>query len=125
MTSPCRRLSNSCRPNGTPLGIWSDDGAQALLLHVQPDTVPQGKGSGYVVDSLHSAYWMMQVGGYEQVVKAAIALGRDTDTTACIAGGIAGLRDGVAAIPQRWHEALRGKEIVQPLLEKLLATIPA
>lgn len=88
--------------------------------HICPDYLPPGKGSGYVVDSLHSAYWAMQAGDYEQVVKAAIALGRDTDTTACIAGGVAGLRDGVQAIPQCWREKLRGQEIVQPLLENLL-----
>lgn len=48
------------------------------------------------------------------------ALGRDKDTTACIAGGIAGIRDGIEAIPQRWRENLRGQELFQPLLEKLL-----
>ncbi len=55
------------------------------------------------------------------VVKKAVALGHDTDTTACVAGGIAGLRDGIEAIPPRWREALRGQEMVQPLLEGLLA----
>ncbi len=60
-------------------------------------------------------------GSHEQVVKAAIALGRDTDTTACITSGIAGLRDGVAAIPERWRDELRGMDIVQPLLDELIA----
>ena len=78
-------------------------------------------GSGYVVDCLRSARWAVGQGAYEQVVKAAISLGRDTDTTACVAGGLAGVRDGVAAIPERWRAALRGQELVQPLLEGLLA----
>jgi ADP-ribosyl-[dinitrogen reductase] hydrolase len=51
----------------------------------------------------------------------AIALGHDTDTTAAVAGGIAGLRDGLQAIPERWRSALRGQELVQPMLETLLA----
>jgi ADP-ribosylglycohydrolase len=37
-----------------------------------------------------------------------------------IAGGIVGLKFGVDAIPERWRENLRGKEIYEPLLEKLL-----
>ena len=63
----------------------------------------------------------MGAGHYEDVVKAAVALGNDTDTTACVAGGIAGLRDGVEAIPRRWCEALRGQEVVIPLLQRLIA----
>ena len=78
-------------------------------------------GSGYVVNSLRAAHWANNHGPYETVVKAAISLGEDTDTTACIAGGIAGIRFGVHAIPRRWREALRGKEIYQPLIEKLLS----
>jgi ADP-ribosylglycohydrolase len=39
--------------------------------------------SGYVLDSLLSARMVLQTGSYEQVVKAAVALGHDTDTTAC------------------------------------------
>lgn len=77
-------------------------------------------GSGFVIDSLFSAKWAVKQGNYEQVVKAAVSLGHDTDTTACIAGGIAGIRDGVSAIPQRWLDNLREKDIVEELLEQLL-----
>lgn len=80
------------------------------------------KGSGYVVDSIFSARYALGQGDYEQVVRSAIALGNDTDTTACIAGGLAGLRDGIEAIPERWRDILRGKEIVQPLLDQLIAS---
>lgn len=91
-----------------------------LERHVRPDAPAQGRGSGYVVDSLHSARLALEAGSYATVVQAAVALGYDTDTTACIAGGIAGLRDGVDAIPQPWMDALRGKELVTPLLQRLL-----
>lgn len=87
---------------------------------VRPDDPPDGRGSGYVVDTLRSARLALQAGGYETVVKAAIALGHDTDTTACVAGGIAGLRDGVAAIPARWRDRLRGQELLAPLSAALL-----
>ncbi len=91
-----------------------------LEQYIRPDDPPEGRGSGYVVDCLHSARMAVALGPYEEVVKAAIALGHDADTTACVAGGIAGIRDGVAAIPQRWLQQLRGKEMVEPLLQQLL-----
>jgi ADP-ribosyl-[dinitrogen reductase] hydrolase len=37
-----------------------------------------------------------------------------------IAGGVAGIRDGVSTIPDRWRKQLRGQEIFQPLLNRLL-----
>ena len=80
----------------------------------------QIRGSGYVVDCLHSARWALRQGRYETAVKAAISLGNDTDTTACVAGGLAGLRDGVEAIPLRWRHALRGRETVDALLSRLM-----
>jgi len=48
-------------------------------------------------------------------------LGDDTDTTAAVAGGIAGLRDGLSSIPGRWVEGLRGDDWYEPLLRDLLA----
>jgi len=87
---------------------------------IRPDDPPEGRGSGYVVDSLRSARWALQAGGYEQAVKAAISLGHDTDTTACIAGGIAGIRDGIGAIPKRWRAQLRATELVEPLVGRLM-----
>ena len=79
------------------------------------------KGGGYVVDSLRAAHWLNgNHKTYEETVKAAVSLGDDTDTTACIAGGIAGLIHGFETIPPRWTDNLRGAEIYAPLLEKLL-----
>ncbi|HEV2237313.1 MAG TPA: ADP-ribosylglycohydrolase family protein, partial [Ktedonobacterales bacterium] len=88
--------------------------------HVRPEDPPEQLGTGYVVSTLHGAHYALAAGGYEQVVKAAIGLGDDTDTTACVAGGIAGLRDGIGDIPARWREGLRGRELYQPLLDALL-----
>lgn len=78
------------------------------------------QGSGYVVDSFWSAiHCLLSTHSYEGCVKRAIALGNDTDTTACIAGGLAGLLYGEEAIPQRWLAALRGRTIVDMWLVKL------
>ncbi|MCD9187520.1 MAG: ADP-ribosylglycohydrolase family protein [Pyrinomonadaceae bacterium] len=84
------------------------------------DAIFDVTGSGYVVNSLRASLWANSHQTYEETVKAAISLGDDTDTTACIAGGIAGIKFGLEAIPNRWRENLRGREIYEPLLEKLL-----
>ena len=100
----------------------SDDAAtEELEGSVRPDDFTPGTGSGYVVDSLRSARWALQEADYERTVRAAIALGHDTDTTACIAGGIAGIMRGAKDIPARWRKTLRGQEMVKPLLDGLLA----
>lgn len=78
-------------------------------------------GSGYVVDTFRAAVLLNSAGrSYEQVVRAAIALGHDTDTTACVAGGVAGLIHGVQAIPADWLHALRGRPLADSLLDRLL-----
>jgi ADP-ribosylglycohydrolase len=80
------------------------------------------RGSGYVVDSLWSAIMAFTSGNsYEDVVRRAIAFGLDTDTTACIAGGLAGIFYGYDSIPVKWIDHLRGRDIVDPLAANLLA----
>lgn len=96
---------------------------EELEFHIRPEADAAPGGSGYVVDSLHSARWALTLGSYESVVRGAIRLGNDTDTTACIAGGLAGLRDGVHAIPQRWRDGLRECNAVLPLLDQLLGRL--
>ena len=98
---------------------WLDE----LDEHIQPDAAIAPKGSGYVVDSLHAARYALAFEDYQTAVRWAISLGNDTDTTACIVGGIIGLRDGKSHIPQEWQEKLRGQALYQPLMEQLLHTI--
>ncbi|AOR70385.1 hypothetical protein BBJ41_22785 [Burkholderia stabilis] len=78
------------------------------------------QGSGYVVDSFWSSiHCLLSTGSYEDCVKRAIALGNDTDTTAAIAGSLAGALYGEPALPERWIATLRGKEKVEGWLAKL------
>jgi len=99
----------------------SPEAVEQLEFHVRPDGDATGRGTGYVVDALRSARQVQSAGDYEAIVRAAIRLGNDTDTTACIAGGIAGIRFGLAGIPARWREGLQGHDVVEPLLDQLLA----
>jgi len=83
------------------------------------------KGSGYVVDSLWSAIrCVLATSDYESCVRNAISLGNDTDTTACIAGGLAGIVYGERGIPHHWKMALNGQPIVEDVLSRLANTQP-
>lgn len=125
-----RTLQGASDPWGEALATFRKlypEGMEArseLELQIRPERPEPGTGSGYVVDCLLSARdCVRSEATYEGVVKAAVALGRDTDTTAAVAGGIAGIRDGVKAIPERWRTALRGQELVEPMLTALIQRI--
>ncbi len=119
------RAANPLDENDEPLQklmkqVALESWESELEFHIRPaDEIP-GRGSGYVVDCLRSVRDALREPDYEAVVKTAIGLGHDTDTTACIAGGVAGLRDGVKVIPVRWRNALRGREICNPIIERLV-----
>lgn len=92
-----------------------------ITLVLDSGNADQVLGSGYVVDTLWSAKAAINATGkYEDCVRYAIALGHDTDTTAADAGGIAGVLYGMEGIPDRWRSALRGRELYQPLLDRLI-----
>ncbi len=93
---------------------------QELEWSIRPGESWIGNGSGYVVDCLRSAFMIMgSAAGYEDAVKRAIMLGDDTDTTACVTGGLAGILYGFHNIPKRWYEALRGKADVEALIQRI------
>ena len=60
-------------------------------------------------------------GGWMYRIKLMMTLwmGNDTDTTACVTGGLAGIRNGLQEIPKGWLKAL--KEKVERLLRLLFS----
>lgn len=99
-----------------------DGAAEELEWSIRPMAPEPARGTGYVVDSLRAAVQLQALADYPAIVRAAVALGHDTDTTACIAGGIAGLRLGMSAIPRQWRDRLRGRALPDALLARLLAS---
>lgn len=92
---------------------------------LRPGNRERAQGSGYVLDCLWSARIAVEdTATYEDCVRRAIAFGHDTDTTAAVAGGIAGLLYGREAIPARWQTALRGRSMLTPLLGSLIQAQP-
>lgn len=91
-----------------------------LEWSIRPDIPWEGRGTGYVVDCLRSAFMILeQASDYEDAIKRAVLLGNDTDTTACVTGGLAGIRYGLRKIPERWLNALKEREKVEDLLAQL------
>ncbi len=77
---------------GIGAGSWTDK---------QP---PEIRGTGYCIDALEAALWA--VGGaadFREAVLRAANLGDDADTTAAIAGQMAGARWGASDIPESWQ----------------------
>lgn len=76
--------------------------------------------SGYVLHSLEASFWcVLNSNSYEETVLKAVNLGSDTDTTAAISGGLAGIIYGYEAIPAKWREALTRKNAIFELCTKL------
>jgi ADP-ribosyl-[dinitrogen reductase] hydrolase len=65
----------------------------------------QIQSSGYVVHSLEASLWSVgRSGTFREAVLLAANLGEDADTTAAVAGQLAGALHGVSAIPASWRE---------------------
>jgi ADP-ribosyl-[dinitrogen reductase] hydrolase len=122
------------RPDGEPevalalatdrlLAVYADDPGYAsvlreLLAHRSTIRKP---GGGWVLDSFWSVWEALAASGsYRETVERAVGYGNDTDTTAAIAGGLAGLRWGMdeesRGIPAEWLDALRGRDLVDGIL---------
>lgn len=96
-----RELEESLRPEDDS-GVFSRDGAVACL---------------------HKARLATMEPDFESTARRAILFGHDTDTTASLACGIAGVRLGVQGVTERWWKALRGKQILVPILERWLGRV--
>lgn len=79
------------------------------------DSVPS---TGYVLDTMQAVLWAVAAGhDYPSTVLNAVNLGGDTDTVAALAGGVAGILYGMESIPDEWLDMLRGRDIINDVLE--------
>ena len=76
--------------------------------------------TGYVIDTLEASLWcFLQERTYKDTVLHAVNLGEDTDTTATVAGGLAGIYYGIKEIPTNWIEQLAQKEEIYALVNRM------
>lgn len=93
-------------------GHWKD-------MAYQLEGVPESeiRSGGYVLDTYRAAFWCLaNTSSYAECVLKAVNLGGDTDTTAAVAGGLSGIVYGYNAIPRKWLETLRGKDVIEACL---------
>lgn len=81
------------------------------------------ESGGYVMHSLEASLWcFLKYGDYASAVLAAVNLGQDTDTTAAITGGLAGLYYGLDLIPEDWINTIARLEDIYDLADRLEKT---
>lgn len=79
------------------------------------------RASGYVAHSIEAALWSVgRSGDFARAVLTAANLGEDADTTAAIAGQLAGALYGMSAIPPAWRSKLAWHDRIVAMAEALL-----
>lgn len=105
--------------------FWSGPPLQADIAAVAAGSYkhknpPQIKGTGYVVASLEAALWAFyHTDDFRAACLLAANLGDDADTTAAIAGQLAGARWGASGIPTRWRATVTAGERITSLAQRL------
>lgn len=75
--------------------------AEAIMEHV-----PEGS-------KLSAAMWcLLTTDNYRECILKAVNLGSDTDTTAAVAGGLAGIMYGLEGIPDEWLSKMKSMDMI-------------
>jgi ADP-ribosylglycohydrolase len=70
-------------------------------------TLSEIRSGGYVIETIEACIWcLLTTDNYKDTVLKAVNLGHDTDTTAAVTGGLAGLLYGFDRIPMEWVKKL-------------------
>ena len=89
------------------------------LLTIESWAENQINSGGYVLDTLQAALWcLLTTDNYRSCVCKAVNLGDDTDTTAAVVGGLAGLWYGIHDIPQTWANVTAKFKEIQTRCQK-------
>ena len=86
--------------------------------------VEEIRSSGYVIDTLEASLWcLLNSSSYAEAVLKAVNLGGDTDTTAAVTGGLAGIYYGSENIPPEWIEQIVRQEDIIDLAARLATAV--
>lgn len=87
-------------------------------IHELPES--QIHSGGYVLHTLEAGIWcLLTTDNYKDAVLKSINLGYDTDTTAAVTGGLAGLLYGFENIPAHWVDALARRDDIDDLIIRM------
>jgi ADP-ribosylglycohydrolase len=83
------------------------------------------ESSGYVMHTLTASIWcLLTSNSFEDTVVEAVNLGGDTDTTGCVAGGLAGAYYGMRSIPEIWKSTLAREQSLTALFAQFIKNAP-
>jgi ADP-ribosyl-[dinitrogen reductase] hydrolase len=86
--------------------------------------VEEINSGGYVIDTLEASLWcLLNSSSYVEAVLKAVNLGGDTDTTAAVTGGLAGIYYGVASIPPEWVNQIARKQDIINLANRFAVAV--
>jgi ADP-ribosyl-[dinitrogen reductase] hydrolase len=110
----------------TMAGLLHDllHGAGPEALGEVASTRTQVRSVGYVRDTWNAARWAVATtGSFREAVLAAANLGEDADTTAAVAGQLAGAMYGYAGIPSDWRERLLWRKKIKAAGWNLISSL--
>jgi ADP-ribosylglycohydrolase len=77
--------------------------------------------SGYILHTIEASFWvLLKTDSYRTAVLKAVNLGADTDTTAAVTGGLAGLYYGYQEIPDEWLVEIARLDDVLELIDRFI-----
>jgi ADP-ribosyl-[dinitrogen reductase] hydrolase len=98
--------------------------APLLAADITKESIDNIPSFGYVMNTLKaSMYCFMITDNYKDAVLMAVNLGNDSDTTAAVTGGLAGLYYGYESIPAHWRSGIRRKADIIDLCELFLISL--
>lgn len=93
---------------------------RVLKENIYELAVSEIESSGYVVHTLEASLWsFLTTENYSDAVLKAVNLGDDTDTTASVTGGWAGMLYGYETIPYEWIKAIARKDDIEELAKRM------
>lgn len=108
-------------------GIYErSDEFSHFITVMQPTlgTLPESRigSGGYVMETLTAALWcLLTTSSFSECVLKAVNLGDDTDTTGCVAGGLAGVYYGLDAISEDWRAKLPRQQSLHDLFQPFIS----
>jgi ADP-ribosylglycohydrolase len=110
-------------------GFWKANPLNETIAHIASGIYKNKKntdinGSGFVVESLEAALWCFHsTDNYRDCVLAAVNLGQDADTTAAVAGQLAGAFYGYEQLPEKWLRLLARKHEIEDYVAKFVQLV--